>query len=297
MNKPTRDDYLPHRFNGSDTQEDVQKNFWRDALLRIPKPEPHDEDYLGEDGLIYCGRCHTPRQFVMQKQNILHGMVLPIACACRKAAMDAREAERQAQYVRELRQRCFSSATMHNWNFAHDDGSCNLINVAQRYVSKWGEMRQKNFGLMLYGEVGTGKSFLAACIANALIDRSVAVRMVSFPQVVAEMQADFNRQAAYIADLVDYPLLILDDFGVERTTAYVQELLFSLVDARVRSGKPLIITTNLTPERLKNPTSEMDARVYDRILQLCFPIKIEGESRRTANSDSRRVEFADLMAE
>lgn len=296
MNKPTPNDYLPHNA-AEGAQDGVQDNPWRELLMHMAKPEPHGDDYIGEDGLIYCGHCHTPRQFVMQKDNCLKGCVLPIACKCRQARLDAREAELQAQRTRELRRRAFSSPLMLEWNFAHDDGSCKQMEVAHRYVRKWGEIREKNYGLYLWGDVGTGKSFFAGCIANALIDLGIAARMASFPQVMAELQADFNRQAAYIADLVSYPLLVLDDFGVERGTAFVQEMLFSLIDARLRERKPLIITSNINPDVLKNPKSAMEARIYDRILQMCVPMHIEGPRRRASSTTARDRDFRSLMRE
>ena len=77
-----------------------------------------------------------------------------------------------------------------------------------------------------------------------------------------------------------YTLLIIDDLGAERSTEFAQEQVFNIIDARYRSGKPMIITTNLTAEEIKNPQEVGYARIYDRILERCFPIAVMGESRR-----------------
>ena len=50
------------------------------------------------------------------------------------------------------------------------------MDKAHAYVENWKEAYKSNIGLLLFGDVGTGKSFLAGCIANALLDQDVPVR-------------------------------------------------------------------------------------------------------------------------
>ena len=71
--------------------------------------------------------------------------------------------------------------------------------------------------------------------------------------------------------LCSYPLLILDDFGMERGTEYGLEQVYSVIDSRYRSGKPLIATTNLTLEELQHPQDTPHARIYDRLTSMCAP--------------------------
>ena len=75
-------------------------------------------------------------------------------------------------------------------------------------------------------------------------------------------------------------LLVIDDLGVESQTDYALEIIFSVIDGRYKNGQPLIITTNLTLEQLENPAKVEQSRIYDRILEMCFPIKVQGESLR-----------------
>lgn len=77
-----------------------------------------------------------------------------------------------------------------------------------------------------------------------------------------------------------YELLIIDDLGVERNSEYALENIFSVIDWRYRSGKPLIITTNLPLAQLKQEIKIEKKRIYDRILERCIPVKIDGVSRR-----------------
>lgn len=49
-----------------------------------------------------------------------------------------------------------------------------VSDVCRRYVENWAEMKARNIGILFYGDVGTGKSFLACAIANALLERFIA---------------------------------------------------------------------------------------------------------------------------
>ena len=143
------------------------------------------------------------------------------------------------------------------------------LKMAKNYVRHFDDFRTDGKGLLLYGTVGTGKSHMAACIANALIDEGFRVLMSSFE----------GRQE-YINSLNKYTLLIIDDLGAERKSDYMQEQVFNIIDARCRSGLPMIITSNLTMTELTEPTDIMCSRIYDRILERCHPLEVMGTSRR-----------------
>ena len=89
--------------------------------------------------------------------------------------------------------------------------------------------------------------------------------------------------------LGDYDLLIIDDLGTERNTGYTMEQMFSIVDSRYRSGKPLIVTTNLTLDELKHPPDLAHARIYDRILERCAPILFAGKNFREDNAANTKA--------
>jgi DNA replication protein DnaC len=80
--------------------------------------------------------------------------------------------------------------------------------------------------------------------------------------------------------LNDFDLLIIDDLGAERKSEYMQETVFNIIDSRYRSGLPFIITTNLTADEIKKPQEVSFQRIYDRILERCFPVEVTGQSRR-----------------
>ena len=113
-------------------------------------------------------------------------------------------------------------------------------------MERWSEAFRDNTGLLLFGDVGTGKSFFAGCIANALLERDVPVLMTNFPSILNRLTGVFSEDRTdFIASLELYDLLIIDDLGVERSTEYAMEQMFYVIDSRYRSRKPMIITTNL----------------------------------------------------
>ena len=125
---------------------------------------------------------------------------------------------------------------------------------AHRYVEQWQTMRAENLGLFLWGGVGTGKSFLAGCIANALIEQEVPVHMTNFARILNELNSSFSGRNEVVDKLCCYPLLVIDDFGMERGTEYALEQVYNIADSRYRSQKPLIVTTNLTLDENTAPT-------------------------------------------
>ena len=167
--------------------------------------------------------------------------------------------------------------------FEHDDGVNNYItNVAMQYVDNFSLIRQMqdNNGLILYGNVGTGKTFIAACIVNALIDRGFACYFTNFTRLINQVSGSYSGKQEFIDKLNNYELLVIDDLAAERETDYTHEIIFNVIDTRCSSRKPLIVTTNLTAEQLKNPDSEKKRRIYSRLLERCTPVEVKGNDRR-----------------
>lgn len=239
-------------------------------------------DYVGEDGLLYCHKCNTRKQTeVVVLGEIRRPMCM---CKCEAAKMAAEEDERRRrkfeEKVQELRRMGFPDADMQNWTFAGDDMSNEKVtNACMRYVERFDEFMKMGKGLLFYGNTGTGKTYAACEIANALIDRGYPVLVTNFARILNTLQGTFDKQE-YIDGLNTFRLLIIDDLGVERDTAYAKEQVFNVIDARYRSGLPMIITTNLTMDKIKNPADIEERRIYDRILERCFPIEVDGGSRR-----------------
>lgn len=243
-----------------------------------------DTEYMGEDGLLRCRICGGKRQTIVQLP-FEGAQPRTVRCWCNCPTEQDKLREREAQIKMEQHLSvCFRGVEeMRCSTFDTDDGTQDpvLINAAKRYAADFAQHLKDGMGLLYYGGVGTGKTFLAACIANAVLAQGYRVKMTNFATVADEMWAVPDK-AAYIADLSKYPLLILDDLGVERKSEYMQEMVYKIINARYVAGAPVIVTTNLTPDELTKPQDIGYARTYDRLLEKCLPIKVEGRSRRRA---------------
>lgn len=252
--------------------------------------EPGLEQYRGEDGLIYCGKCHTPVQCRITFEG--RERIMPCICKYQKEERERQEQrmkeEEQLLYVRRLKATGIQERHLQDWTFASATDTPS-VQMAKRYAENWKKVKAENLGLLLWGDVGTGKSFLAACIANALLEKGVPVLMTNFSKILNQMGAMYSDERyRYIASFNRFSLLIIDDLGIERNTEYALEQVYAVVDERYKAGLPLIITTNLTISQLRNPEDVAHARIYSRILEMCTPVHVPGLDRRTAIGKSKQ---------
>ena len=271
---------------------------FKDIVLNMAEVTPEPEDYTGEDGLLYCGKCHTPKQFRMNRPPF-EGKLFPHLCRCEQERRDREEAERAERKhrdtVEDLKRRGFTDPAMREWTFENDNGKCPQMKNARFYVEHFEEMKAENIGYLLWGNVGTGKSYFAGCIANALMEKEIPVRMTNFALILNDLTASFEGRNEYIDRLCRFPLLIIDDFGMERGTEYALEQVYNVIDSRYRSGRPLIVTTNLSLTEIQHPQDTPHARIYDRLLAMCAPVCFTGENFRRATAQGKLERLKAMM--
>lgn len=259
-----------------------------EELSDLIKPARLREDeYLGEEGLIYCSRCRTVRQ---KRIEVAGKTIEPrCMCACQTAAYEQQEQERKHREfldrVEKNRSVGLTDPVLRKHTFVNDLGyNPKQLEMAKQFVQHWEEFQKDSMGLLLWGPVGTGKSFIAGCIANALLDRGVPVMMTNFARLLNKLTDMYaGDRNAYIDSFNSFPLLIIDDLGVERNSEFAREQVFSVIDSRYRSQLPMIVTTNLTPKEMKNPVDLSRARIYDRVLERCTPIRVDNQNIREQN--------------
>lgn len=248
-----------------------------DLAARVPS----DADvYCGLDGLLYCNRCNRARQCRIELFGSVR--IVPCLCKCMAEQRDREEADRRLQErIAEFRREAFPEPEMLNSNFDTDDLARPDISKAMHaYVDNFPELEEEGKGLLLYGNVGTGKTFYAACVVNALINRGRPCLMTSFPRLVNELTERWEGRQRYLDNLARYALVAIDDLGVERNTDYMSEHVTNIIDTLYNARVPVIVTSNYTPRQLTEDCEIRKRRVYDRLLERCHPIKVDGESRR-----------------
>lgn len=259
------------------------------------KAPKNKNTYQGADGLLYCSICHHKAETIIKHPFTREERKVNCRCACKTEMDEFKDRQKQEELERKKRI-CFAESNMFNWTFANDDGkNAKISNAMKNYVKNFPDFKKQGKGLLLYGSVGTGKTYFAACIANALIEEGYSVLMTNFARLTNSIQGIFEGKNEFIDSLQRYTLLIIDDLGAERKSEFMQEQVFNIIDARYRSGLPMIITTNLTAEELRKPQEVGYARIYDRILERCFPVVINGESRRNKSGKESYLDLKEIL--
>ena len=259
-----------------------------------------DEYIDPADGLIHCKKCGGQRQTVVPCFG-KPGYFMPrCICQCQQEAEEQRKAaeERQRRMERIKRRKAqgLQDRYLYDYTFANDNGQNPLMDKARAYVENWKEAYKNNTGLLLFGDVGTGKSFFAGCIANALLEQGVPVLMTNFSRILNALSGLYSEEKnQYIDSLNQYSLLIIDDLGIERSTEFALEQVFNVIDSRYRSKLPLIVTTNMTLEELKNPQDLTRSRIYDRVLERCVPLRINNQNIRQRNAAESMKEARKIL--
>lgn len=259
----------------------------------ISNRKPNDDEII-KDGLIYCKQCGTPRETDIVNPFSGKHQKVRCMCKCQEQERDAEEqalrAEENKRRISRARSRCFGDTWYKDLTFVADDGKDpQNSHRMQRYAEHFAEFLQDGQGLILFGGTGTGKSFHSACVANALLDRGYTVVMASVPSLVSKIQRNAFGDYNPLEDAIKADLLILDDLGAERETSYAKEQIYSLVDGRYTAKRPMIVSTNLTPEQITNADDMTTQRIYSRIIERCFPLKYKGADRRLTMPDMAKV--------
>jgi len=226
------------------------------------------------------------------------GEIFPAPCRCeRESEMASRERERLQKAAKErvnrMRERGIADMQCRSMTFENDAGyNLDIRAKSLRYAENFDKMLAENIGLLFTGGVGTGKTFFAACIVNALIDKGVFAMLTSLSRVI---NTDRDNVEHVLRAIEQADLVAFDDVGSERDTSFAYERAFDAIDARVRARKPMIITTNLTPEELGNVTDIKLKRIYDRILGACVPIMVNGGSARVAEQRKKTESARGLL--
>lgn len=265
--------------------------------LKIPEATAGKEDYCGEDGRLFCGICHEPKEaFFPVMGSPFDGKKHPVPCACERARREAEEAEcKQREHndtVMRLQQNCFPDGTHRNASIEDAVVQQDMKQVCSKYVEHWKEAMQNGTGLIFWGGVGTGKSYMAAAIANALIEREHSVEM---HDLGFYLNCPFEERADRIGSASRPELLILDDLGMERDTSFGLETVFSVIDRRYRSGKPMIVTTNMTLGSMQKEEDLHYQRIFDRVLEVCIPLAFTGPSLRAAQRKEKVGKFRAML--
>lgn len=263
-------------------------------------------DYRGEDGLLYCGKCLQPKEMRLH----LFGEDQPpstvrVLCQCQLEALEAQEAE-AARQRRRVQSEELSATLLEigaalplTYDFSqYDGGSDKNFGQARYYADHFDRMLRENVGLLFWGDTGRGKTFFSESIGRALADQGMLVLYTRIGKLADACSANNGRDRTFILNAVSRAdLLILDDLGAERDTPFMLEQADTIINTRYLAKRPLIVTTNLHPRDLISAEDLAHKRPYERVMEMCRPVEITGENRRTVLAAQKSAAWKELLGE
>lgn len=263
--------------------------------------EPQEGMFVDKDGWVRCKVCGELREHELKQ---FPGHFVPCICACGRArradeAIQRRESEQMRQ-AKELYKFSAMDEAKRSATFANatiNDDVKRAFGVAKSYVEHWpsilrGDEPYKDMrGLLFYGPTGTGKSYVAACIANELLAQAVPVLVTSITRLVGNKDDEL---AETLRAMRKAKLLVLDDLGAERGTDYRLEQVYNVIDSRYDSRLPMVITTNLTMDQMKTGVDARYNRIWERIRSTCYPVKMAGGSWRKSKTLETMSKLRDI---
>lgn len=242
-----------------------------------------DKEYM-KDGHAYCKACHERKDGEI-RSFLDKNFIFKNNCKCDRERLEREKKREREQEIEQLKRDCFISMSQWAYTFDNYRGEKDKSYIiARNFVKEYEQMKKENIGLLFCGTVGSGKTYLACSIANALIEEyMIRVKIRNFAQIINDLQKggfDLDKNE-YIEALTNVSVLILDDLGIERDTSYAKEQVYNIVNSRYLKQKPTIFTTNLPYEKIQNPDDGVEyERIYSRIIEMCIPVKVIGEDFR-----------------
>ena len=262
--------------------------------LSATNTQMKDDEYL-KDGLIYCKKCNTPRQARIN----LFGQETIVKCMC-KCEKDAYiETENKAKQLEKMdrikalkvnsllgkryENVSFDTCIDTNESFVKAKARC------KKYCEISATVLQKGYGIYIYGDSGTGKTHLTACMCNYLTEKMNQCLFTNFSEISKSIRSTFynhtNSEENLIKNISNVDFLFLDDIGTEimqknGEDTWVQEKMYDIINTRYNSKRPTIFTSNYSMNELINNRGMMNKTV-DRILEMSNAVlKLEGKSMR-----------------
>ena len=223
-----------------------------------------------ENGLRKRCDCMQMREYLKQNRK-LNELKEQLMIAQRREDFQRKRAEKM--YAEGGVGKRFLTATFENFERQRMPKAYDIaLGFAEKFDENDGE------GLLFTGDVGTGKTHLAAAIANKIIRKySATVEFVSYVEVLADIRTAFSNHSeeAYLLEerMRKAGLLVIDDLGKERPSPFTNELFYRVVNGRYKDRLPMIITSNYGVESL---SERLDYPVFSRLVDTCKVVEMRG---------------------
>lgn len=198
-----------------------------------------------------------------------------------------RKEKEQKQYIED-----FKNENIKSFKNMRFDNASYTLDKFKMYCEKFDTMKKNNVGLMIYGGTGIGKTYIAGCIANELIEKGYKVFMANILDILEYVQDNFDKSGKkewFMNKLKEFDLIIIDDFGMETTSDFELKNISKVINTRYEHGLPILITTNIDREEMQDSSNLkiQQRRIYSRIAEMTYPIKINNDDIRLKKSKTK----------
>jgi DNA replication protein DnaC len=167
---------------------------------------------------------------------------------------------------------------------AESKGSAEVVKAVRAFTEAIEENLDSGRGLWLMGDVGTGKTTLAMIVSKAAVEAGHTVAVYSLPRLLARIRRTYDADAGedsylqFFGRLTSVDLLHIDDLGAEKSSDWVLEQLYAIVDERYEAERSMVVTTNLDQTSLEE---QIGPRTVSRLVEICGdPLPLFGEDLR-----------------
>jgi DNA replication protein DnaC len=167
---------------------------------------------------------------------------------------------------------------------AQSKGSAEVVKAVRAFTEGIEENLDAGRGLWLMGDVGTGKTTLAMIVSKAAVEAGRTVAVYSLPRLLARIRRTYDAEAGedsyleFFRRLTSVDLLHIDDLGAEKSSDWVLEQLYAIVDERYEAERAMVVTTNLDQSSLEE---QIGPRTVSRLVEICGdPLPLFGEDLR-----------------
>lgn len=254
--------------------------------------ELKENEVFGEDGMIYCTKCCD-----VKSVRLPNGEIVRANCRCKEEenkedAIAKKKYFNQNKYEK-LRDSSLLGKRFFNCRFedtSPSEGNEQIYKRCRNYCLNAKDVLEKGYGIYLYGNVGTGKSHLTACMSNDLMAQGYSVLFTNFITIGKKIKDTYGKtdtsELEFIDKITNIDFLFVDDIGtevVQNSESWIQEKIYDVVNGRYNNLKPTIFTSNLSLSELHNKHNIAPATI-SRINAMSNAIMcMKGEDRRLMN--------------
>lgn len=247
----------------------------------------------------YCGKKYIKfrgMEFIPQSMRDKMPEYVP-DCDCLEKKSDEEAEQKRLEAIKDqmiknvmkFREISVADEKFYSYTFENSDLDGRHMALASEYTEAYLKNNNSELGIMFYGGVGNGKTRAVACMANKLMQNKKTVLALSLSGYLNRLRKNWaEAELDVLKKVKKVDFLIIDDFGTENVTEWVLEKVFNIIDARYRTNKPILITTNLD---IKNIETKFDQRISDRIKEMCFQHNVKEKSRRGTGVKEKMKNF------